>query len=228
MVVGPGEADRYLAQVMSRARAWADQIHVVLDHDATFEEKRVVDEYADIHERASSTWAEHEGRFRTEAWHRLEDNLHLNHDDFVVCLDADEILHDYAMIRQVPANFPGKRIPVTFYEMWGQDQYRIDGLWKPWVGYVMFPFRRHGHFKDRKLACGREPTYVDLLPSAPRPVSALLHYGYAREEDRQRKHDRYMELDGGAFHNLNHLRSIVFPAQVEPWTKGGLIDVYQG
>lgn len=226
MVVGPGEADRYLPQVMQRARAWADQIHVVMDRDATLEEKKVVDEFADIYEKARSTWVDHEGRFRTEAWHRLEDNLNLTKDDFIVCLDADEILHDYAVIRKVPETFPGKRIPVKFFEMWSQTEYRVDGMWKPWVGYVMFPYRPHGHFKDRRLACGREPTYVDLLPAAPTPVSALLHYGYARIEDRQWKHDRYMTLDGGNFHNLDHLKSIVFPPDLKAWTKGGLIDVY--
>lgn len=226
MVVGAGEADRYLPQVIARARSWADQVHIAVDPLADFDTKELVNESADISSRLVNTWEDHEGKFRAEAWHHLEAAYHLTTNDWVLCLDADEVIHEYDIIRQVPANFAGRRIMFTFYEIWTPEgDYRVDGLWQPWNGYIMFPYRPHGHFKDKALACGREPTYVDNLPPISRPIASLLHYGYAREADRQGKHDRYMRIDGGKFHNLGHLKSILSPAQTKPWTKGGLLEV---
>jgi hypothetical protein len=37
----------------------------------------------------------------------------------------------------------------------------------------------------------------------------MQHLGYILDEDKQIKHERYTEIDGGEFHNLSHINSIL-------------------
>lgn len=225
MIVGPGEAERYLEPVLKRTHTWADQVHVAIDPAASVKERAIVDMWADCYSVLPEPWEAHESRFRTKAWMRMEEALHLSPEDFILCIDADEVIHDGAMVREAAKQFPGQKIAFTFHEMWSPTQYRADGNWKPYQAHIMFPYRTHAHFRDRALACGREPTYVGTLTPAKNPVSDILHYGYANEQDRQAKYERYMRLDGGKFHNVNHLKSILHPPDLRTWEKGGLLDV---
>lgn len=222
MVVGPGEASRYLEQVLNRALFWADDLHVSLDSRAGDEEWEIVSNYATAYERLNLTWEANEGRFRARAWHMLE-KMSPSGEDFIICLDADEVIADHLLVRMAATEFPGHQIQWRFHEMWTPNQYRIDGFWKPYPAGIMFPFRENGHFLDRPLASGRQPTYVANLP-ASRVIGDILHYGYLRPEDRVNKYDRYMRLDGGKYHNMGHLQSIIQPPSLEAWNKGGLLD----
>lgn len=222
MVVGPGEARRYLEPVLERAQMWADYLHVTLDREASEEEMSLVAFRADGWEFIDLTWEDHESRFRSEAWRMLE-LTDIEPGDFVMCLDADEVVIDHAMVKPAALEYPGHRITWRFHEMWSESQYRIDGYWKPYTASIMFPYRPGGQFNDRALACGREPTYATLLPQS-NTVGNILHYGYSKLEDRQYKYDRYMRLDGGRFHARSHLDSILADKPgLEVWDKGGLL-----
>ena len=39
----------------------------------------------------------------------------------------------------------------------------------------------------------------------------MQHLGYVRDEDKTAKYARYMELDGGDFHQKSHIESIIDP-----------------
>jgi hypothetical protein len=39
----------------------------------------------------------------------------------------------------------------------------------------------------------------------------MQHLGYVRDEDKKAKYDRYMKIDGGDFHAMNHIQSIMDP-----------------
>ena len=221
MVVGPGEAKRYLPQVLDRALLWADQLHVTLDVEAGHSEYDVAKSYATHVDRATTSFQDHEGRFRFEAW-RLLELLEPSGEDFIVCLDADEVIVDHQIMDTAVREYPGHQILFQFHEMWTDTQFRTDGFWKPYNAGIMFPYRPGGHFVDRPLACGREPTYVANLPRS-RVVGDILHYGYLKPEDRQYKYDRYMRLDGGKYHDLGHLKSIIAPPELVTWKKGGTL-----
>lgn len=223
MVVGPGEAGRYLDKVLDRAARWVDDVHIVLDPMVTAAEIRIADKYADDCVILQDPWTDHEGRFRQGAWSVMEGLMMPELGDVILLLDADEVIFDPEPVRQIAINNPGKRLGFTFHEMWSPSEYRTDGHWKPYVGNILIPWRPGGQFRDRRIACGREPTYATGIPAVGTPVASLLHYGYAREEDRNLKYERYMELDGGRFHSLDHLRSIITRPQLAEWTKGGLI-----
>lgn len=222
MVVGPGEAERYLEQVLDRALYWADELHVVLDRKAGAKEEEVVRSRATSWQRSVLTWEDHEGRFRADAWGSMEMAVSPTVDDYIICLDADEVVFDHHLIRSGIKQNMGLRIPFRFFEMWGESEYRVDGQWRPYEAPICFPYREYGHFYNKALASGRQPTYVGQIRAAP-VLGTVLHYGYARPEDRQAKYERYMRLDGGQFHDIGHLKSIMGPVSTEPWNKGGLL-----
>ena len=225
MIVGPGEADRYLAHTLGRACAAVDVMHVSVDPRATEVDVGVVDGYATLWEVLDVTWEDNESIFRQSAWDAMSSSVSPTSSDMVLLVDADELIHNPEAVRGSTLAKAGQALPVTFYEMWSSDSYRVDGLWKPYQAHIIIPWRPGATFLRRRLACGRQPTYVTDVPKFGMPVGEILHYGYATERDRQAKHDRYMRLDGGAFHNIDHLRSILAEPQLHKWEKGGLLDV---
>lgn len=225
MVVGEGEADRYLEQTLERVTWWADITHVVLDSPASDNEIKIVGKWADSWQHSNYTWADHEGEFRQNAWNLMEANTEPEPNDFIAVIDADETVVQHDTIQRAAREHGGKRIGFRFHEMWSATHYRIDGHWKPYNGYVMIPYRPHGQFKNRRIASGREPTYAANIPTIGNPIADLLHYGYADDADKGWKYTRYMALDGGRFHNLAHIQSIIRPATLKLWDKGGTLRV---
>ena len=77
---------------------------------------------------------------------------------------------------------------------------------------------------DRALACGREPMAVRTMRAVP--INATVyHFGWTNEAARAARYQRYVEHDGGRFHNRKHLDSIMLPdSQVRlkptPWPPG--------
>jgi hypothetical protein len=224
MIVGPGEADRYLPEVLDRAFIVSDTITCVLDPAATGAEESVAREFTDCVEQTPSySWGAHEGKFRQFAWETMEWHTQPDLDDYVLVLDADELIVDTDPIQKAAREHQGRRLGFTFYEMFSMTSYRVDGHWKPYVAWIMIPYRREGRVRDRAMASGREPTYATSVRRVDAPIASVLHYGYARAEDRKAKHDRYMEIDGGKYHSLEHLKSIMYPPQLKEWEGGGRI-----
>ena len=222
MVVGSGESDRFLAAVLGRVLDWADDVHVSLDVDATDADEEVAGRFA-VATRSELAFADHEGRFRESAWRQMEAALSPELDDYIVCIDADEIIVDAAAVRKAIKQYAGLRLGVRFHHMWNGTHYRIDGQWAPHVAYIIIPFMENAHHVDRALACGREPSYAQTLPTHGQPVSDIIHLGYMRDEDKRMKYDRYMALDGGKFHSNAHIQSIMSTPSLERWEKGGLL-----
>ena len=160
MVVGPGEVDRYLFQVIDRAYLWADEIHVALDADAGDPEIDLVMTAVDAWQQMPLRWRDHEGKFRQAAWESMVEAVHPTDEDFILVFDADEVIQDYDMVQKAAKMYPGQRIGFTFHEMWSPTHYRVDRRWRPYPAWIMFPFRHGGRFVDKALACGREPSYV--------------------------------------------------------------------
>ncbi len=97
--------------------------------------------------------------------------------------------------------------------MWNETQYRVDKLWTPNNSSRIFRFLDDGGFLNRKLACGSEPSYVaEWIRKKNYWANSNLvmqHLGYIRDEDKVAKYERYSKLDGGEFHQLNHINSII-------------------
>jgi hypothetical protein len=143
-------------------------------------------------------------------------------DDIVVVLDADEELRaiDGSPARPVletldASDQPGPW-PVQFWHLWAPDgtQHRVDPLWQPSVGHRLYRHQKGLRVSERAIACPAIP--VPQPRSAPYVQLGVAHWGYARPHDRIRKHEYYMRVDGGRYHNLSHLESIVTEPTLEP------------
>lgn len=215
-VICRNELGRYLEPFVAHLLEFVDGI-CVLDDAST----DGTDEWLFDHERVSlltigaSAFFEHEGRARQLLldWTLESEPTH------VLALDADEFVTDGAALRAACEADQGKGAwAVGIEETWRADQdnlyIRTDGGWglqgrSPLLYRV--PERRGSDWRimDRALACGREPMAVRKLRATPVDAS-VLHFGWAREEERAARYQRYVEHDSGKFHARAHLDSIMW------------------
>lgn len=211
------EADRYLPQVLEAVSKIADRI-VITDDGSTDNSVKIAGLYTDlIYELGQSYFEEHEGRLRQVAW----DNLcnHASTGDWILCIDADEIIYTENLIAPLDKLLRQSRydvLGVKFFHMWNESEFRVDKAWLPNVGSRIFRFKEGGSFADRKLACGSEPSYIQEWIRQRRFLVntgfEIKHLGYLTDEDKVMKHERYMKLDHGDYHSLNHIKSIIDPS----------------
>ena len=230
-MVGHNEANKYLPEVLERLKSQVDEI-VFTDDCSEDNTAEVASEYATVYKspvrlknkeilQPKPMFTTNEGRLRKQAWLNLEN--HATEGDWIIAIDCDEMLYDASDvtktdIRQILNSSEKDVVNVRFYHMWNDTQYRVDKLWAPNPSSRIFRFMSGAMFRNKALACGSEPTYVtDLINQRNYFVNSNLimqHLGYIKDEDKQSKYERYSTLDGGEFHALNHINSIVDPNPV--------------
>lgn len=208
------EADNYLPQVLERLSKQVDVICVTDDCSDDNTAQLAASYGAIVHKMAEPTFASNEGALRQASWEFLESVIGDDHDWFVLAIDADEELYETQYtLRDLAEQSMFDVINIDFYHMWNETQFRIDKAWRPHGSSRMFRYLSNGVFQQRQLACGSEPTYVQTLIKAGKylPSSGLRmkHLSYIRDEDKKSKFERYMKLDGGAFHANAHILSIM-------------------
>jgi hypothetical protein len=220
-MVGRNEVNRYLKQVLDRLSEQVDLICFVddcseddtLDVASSYEkvEWGVMNKptfISDEHELRSALWS-FVGRYAEEG-------------DWILSIDCDEELYGLEYARHLLYQERWDVIGITFYHMWNETQYRVDGAWAPTLSSRLYRYKKGGKFRNRKLACGAEPTYVMDMVATRRfykesPLR-MKHLGYQSYDDQIAKYARYMELDGGEFHSIKHLKSIISPnPRLEDW-----------
>lgn len=207
------EVDRYLERVLTRLKDQVDLLVVTDDcsDDGSADVARSFG--AKVHVMDQPTFVRDESLLRQTAWDFLGTFARSN--DWILAIDADEEFYPDARLYRFlnQSRFPV--LGVTFYHMWNETHYRVDKAWKPTVSSRLFKYQPGGQFRRTKLACGSEPTYVaDNIRRGKAYWNTgmrMKHLGYLRDDDKRAKYDRYMELDHGDFHSLQHIRSIVDP-----------------
>lgn len=222
-MIGRNEADRYLPLVLDRLSKQVDVICFTDDcsDDDTIE---VANSFWRVHTQKTPEpmFETNEGALRTFAWRFLEQVARPG--DWVLSIDCDELLYCPedstldVLLHQDKYDILG----IVFFHMWNETHYRTDKAWAPNVSTRLFRYQEGGVFKQRKLACGAEPTYVEQAVRQgrffPSQVLRMKHLGYMKDSDKQMKYERYMRLDGGNFHSLSHLESILDPEPtLESW-----------
>lgn len=209
------EVDNYLEQVLLRLREQVDEI--IITDDCSDDE--TVDLCKDLGAQVTimdkPTFVVHEGQLRQASWEYFETFVE-PHQTWCLAIDADEELYPTKYSLDQLINNPRFDVyNVDFYHMWNETQYRIDKAWRPHGSTRMFRYFPNGKFKDRKMACGAEPTFVNALVMNGKKYHntglKMKHLSYIKDEDKQLKYDRYVELDGGAFHANQHIQSILDP-----------------
>ena len=229
------ELGRYLPECIGALREFCDLL-VVLDDGSTDRTGEWLDDNTDEMmvvqhlDPEDGFFAGHEGRKRQALL-----DLTLNQlPDWVLAIDADEFVSEPTLVRNYLA---GSRQVGTLEmeEVWRVETdglyLRMDGGWRPhsvpclWHAKLSGYRGRRLQIANRALACGREPEAVRRLYGRSRPTgSSIMHFGWARESERQGRYDRYVTADGGKFHANAHLQSIMWPpadVQLEkrPWPK---------
>lgn len=215
-MVARNEADRYLPEVLEHLSGIADEI--VFSDDASTDNTLEIAKQYGAHTYSSpwqrSMFSENEGQLRQWSWANLGEHAQVG--DWILAIDADEKLYE---------TFPGVTVRdlmmsnafvvnIKFVHMWSDTHFRVDKLWKPTNSERMFRYKQGGVYRNRKLACGAEPTYVREMMRFKSNYLAdsglvMQHLGYVKDEDKRMKYDRYMTLDKGQFHNIDHLTSIM-------------------
>lgn len=215
------ESSRHLTRVLDDLSSYVDKI-VITDDCSTDDTVAICKKYTKhVFELSESLFAVHEGQLRQLAL----DNLGkvANKNDWILAIDADEILWSTKEpLKKLLNNIRWDVMGLEFINMWDEENYRIDGTWAPHKCTKLYRFRRDGKIKDRVLACGSEPTYVEEAIRKNRILwdsgLKIQHLGYLRDEDKMAKYQRYMEIDGGKFHNPKHLKSILDKkVKLEKW-----------
>ncbi len=213
MIVGPGEGVRYLDRTLRLASVWADEIVACCDRcdqDTLDAVRARTPHLCLVGEKGF-----HESTVRNSLFAMLDDTI--DDGDIVVILDADEELRrlDGGPPRQVLKSFVSDHgadaWAVKFWHLWSPDGtvHRVDGAWQPSVGCRIYRHRKAGRVPEREIASAAIPSPPnDFAP----PQLGIAHWGYARPHDRQAKHEHYMAVDGGRFHLLSHLESIITEA----------------
>jgi len=211
-MVGRNESNRFLEDVLSRLSSQVDKI-IFTDDCSTDNTPELASKYAEVFSTPEPLFATHEGQLRANAWGNL--SKYAKPGDWVIAIDCDEKLFhvDDLNIDKVLSKSEYDVVNVRFYHMWNESQYRVDKLWAPNNSSRIFRFKEDGAFLNRALACGSEPTYVQQwIKNRNYWVHSGLvmqHLGYINDDDKQSKFERYSKLDGGKFHNINHINSIV-------------------
>lgn len=229
-VIVRDELDRYLIPFLSHLTGFVDEIRLLDDGSTdgwadrlSAESKAAPVDLDRIHvlRSESSVFFENEGAARQAllSWTLEGEPTH------VLAIDADEFVADGETLRMLVERRPD--VPawtLTMQEIWKvADEclcVRQDGGWRPHEVPILYAVptgrRRDSSFSiaDRKLAPGREPTYVKGLYRQHRAVptgTEILHFGWTCERDRVARHARYVTHDGGRFHQSTHLKSILAP-----------------
>lgn len=192
------EENRYLRQALERHRPWIDRA-VIIDDGSTDATVGLCRELLDgiplvLVENAASRFAD-EVSLRKQQWKETV----ATDPEWILNLDADEILtSDFGLVRDLLLSGNEDAIYFRLFDMWSETHYREDEFWQAHAYYRPFLIRYHPgmnyEWKETPQHCGRFPLTIQHWSygcHAPR----VKHYGWAREEDRIRKYERYQALD---------------------------------
>lgn len=248
IMVVKDEEDRYLQASLQWALGFLDKVFVY--DDLSLDRTAVVaaQEGATVAYRdpTEPTFLENEGVFRNNSWKAFEERMNPDENDWILALDADDFfvgttpsrrvsnvqraaIEDYASAAEY---IETDSVSLRFLQVWKNDNgiwLRRDGWWDKDKRPQFFRYREGGTMirdPKRKMATGCWPTYADKDPLATMSFGTVLHYGYARDEDKQAKFDRYTSLkDHG--HNKDHINSIITLPRLSEW-KGNVPKVWRG
>lgn len=207
MIVGKGEGDRYLKQVLDSASSYADTI-LILEDKA---DKRTIDvckSYNKVklfsHSFQDSMFGVDESSLRDCLWEVVR--KYAQEGDWIISLDADEIFdEDILKVINMAEQAGYGKIACKLLDMWDKKHYRIDGYWSPSITRIYKYINRDFGIKGN-LHCGCVPTYTRELREIFVPRFRLRHLGWQSDEDKKKKMGFYVGKASGI--NLEHALTI--------------------
>ncbi len=208
------ESGRYLESVLKQAAKCVDEV-VIIDDASTDNTVEICEEILkNIPHRIiknKKSMFKNEYKLRTKQW---KETLKQK-PGWILNLDADEVLEDgfEKMIREIVKIDYVDLYNFKLFDMWNETEYRDDNLWNAHTRYMPFMVRYQPKFKYKfkksKQHCGRLPKNIYRLTGIDFDLR-IKHFGWAREEDRKSKYERYMKLDkDGKCGSLEQYKSIL-------------------
>lgn len=231
LMVTKNEADRYIDLVLKHAHTIVDSLFVYDDQSEDDTRQIAVNYGARCVVRADSdpSFTDNEGEFREAAWFWFEKNMQPEVGDWVLAFDADEFLVTddpwtsprSEMQRNIAKAGDNNSVIIPFKEMWDDrfPMHRIDGFWDTIEHPRLFAYRPDAEWGHTRLGGGSWPSYVQRATGVRDTRLRMLHYGYARQADRESKYQRYSNQSGA--HSSKHIRSILQDGHLAEW-RGGL------
>lgn len=213
------ECGRYLEDVL-RAAADAVDFYVIIDDastDGTAELcERLLRDKPHVIVKNPESLFHTEYLLRGKLWQEVE-----KHDPgWILSLDADDVLPDYApaVIRRLVQSPSVDCFCFPKCDMWNENEYRDDALWCAHKNYYPFLMRyapgHEYHWRQTNQHCGSYPLEQSMVARANIDLY-IKHYGWARQEDREAKYRRYLQLDpGGKIGSMEQYGSILDEAPV--------------
>jgi len=147
--------------------------------------------YSIIHNNNSKFSNEIE--LRKQQW---EETIKVN-PEWILTIDADEIV-DGDIINLV-RNTNKNALYFRLFDMWSRSEYRSDNYWKAHQYYRPFLIKYDPNiqyiWKETAQHCGRHPININQLEYELSNNVNIKHYGWSQREDREKKYQRYKELD---------------------------------
>lgn len=198
-MVVKNEADRYLPEVLKIASKIVDKA-VIIDDASTDNTREVFESFFKDKELIyivnDVSMFNNEVELRKKLWKAVV----ATNPDWILCLDADEIIEDRIVkhIKNI-INQPYYDVMCfRLYDFWDEKHYREDMYWnahtKCWPFLLRYQPQFNYIWKETPLHCGRFPSNILEQPYAISDIR-IKHMGWSKEEDRIKKYQRYMELD---------------------------------
>lgn len=194
------EANNFLTEVLSDIKQYAD--HVVIVDDASTDNsseicKKILEGLSFEIIRNEISKFSNEVVLRKQLWCEIIKN----EPDWIIILDADEIFEKKfkLMIRELMNQCDDTFLySFRLYDFWNKTQYREDESWCAHLYYRPFLVKYKKDFdytwRDTKQHCGRFPNNIYQLNNKLSDLR-LKHFGWSVKTLRERKYNRYMELD---------------------------------
>jgi glycosyltransferase involved in cell wall biosynthesis len=230
-IVIKNEIDRYLEKCILHAKTFLDEIFVYDDRSVDGSAQLCADLGCNVVTRPFElpSFIEHEGQFRYGAWRSFEETMKPDNQSWVFSFDADEFMVTTIKgdIRQVldKTIFKARKSAATgvmlhFPEIFKIENnelfYRVDGFWNTIKGPRLFAYKPNASWKNKSMGCGSEPTYVANGKFINQNNLKVLHLGYAKDEDKKSKYERYSSLEQHG-HNNSHIESIIKTPILKKW-----------
>ena len=194
MVVGTGDADRWLEQVFDRLDELCDDIVVACNAV----DKKTIDmcnKRAHSYDYSNYEWGKKQWLIKQTL---VSKDMPKYNPDWVICVDSDEILNKRFTREKAHELMNRGEIAYTFYcvHLWDrEDQMRVDGGWGNFRNVRFYKYIKETGliFQKTPLHCGLAPIYAyNWCADAE---FYFKHYGYINAEDRKNKVARYKKYD---------------------------------
>ncbi len=205
------EASRYLQETISSLQEQTDGV-CVYDDQSDDETPTILQKLRIpylIRSPRDPSFLEDESWFRARAWRFMEAICDPHPGDWILTLDADEILRTSGSLYSLcegAVSAGEDALWMHVHELWAPAQIRTDGFWATIRALRLAAWKPNGEFAQKRMGGGSLPDYVTNAGTTTQ--ADILHYGYVKAEDRQQKYDRYSNTTG---HSVKHIQSILQP-----------------